>query len=125
MKGDCMRLALRRAVRLLAAVGLAAPAFTVAAPAGAAEPYRPFGSRGQVVLSDLVAVRSGGIGFLGVASAASMGVGMGGPALSGLVGFAHDRYTLSQAAGGPSEHISNNVSVAPSFDVFVAHRLSL
>jgi hypothetical protein len=109
--------------RLLSVIAAALP-LLAAATASAQAPARPFGARGQVVVEDLVAVRSSGMGFLGVLTSASSSFGpVAPPAFSGLVGY--ERYETKVPVANGLVITVNTVSVAPSLDVFVANRVSL
>jgi len=109
--------------RLMVSVSVVAAVCAAPAIARAEEVFPAFGSEGQLVVSDLLGVRSSGIGYLGVMSPSGSALGQV-PVLSGLVGFAHDESTVAQ--GFPSiRSVWNTVSVAPSLDVFVARRLSI
>lgn len=104
---------------------LAAFLVLFAAPAAFAEtPTRPFGASGEVAIEDLVAVRSSGLGFLGVLGPASSSFGpVAPPALYGIVGYENGEGEIQPGAG--VKVTASNLWVAPSLDVFVTNRVSL
>lgn len=119
-------LGIRIARRTLAAALTLGAALSLAPAARAEAPLPPFGRAGQVVLDDLIGVRSGAPGYLGQLAS---GVGPAGAVLngtlgmSGLLGYGH----FTSASTGPlnAGFSSNTIWVAPAVDVFVAPRLSI
>ncbi len=110
--------------RLLVSMIAAALSIFAASKAMAQTPMRPFGAGGEVAISDLVGVRTGGLGFLSVVSPASGSFGpVGPPAISGLIGY--ERNTVELPPEGRTTMTINSFAVAPSFDVFVGNRISL
>jgi hypothetical protein len=95
------------------------------APTARAEPLPPFGRAGQVVLDDLIGVRSGAPGYLGQIGFAgpSTGVLVSALGYTGLLGYAHSETSSTNPAN--LSYATNAIWVAPAFDVFVAPRLSL
>lgn len=93
--------------------------------AQAQTPMRPFGARGDVVLPDLIGIRSGGLGFLGVLASAGGSFGpVAPPSISGLVGYDHNVAELPSAGATLTSSV-DSISVGPSLDVFIANRISI
>jgi hypothetical protein len=108
-----------RLPRLLTTLAASIALMTAAASAAAEEepPLPSFGQSGQVAINDLVALRSGGFGFLNALSSAAYVSGAAPPpTASAIVGYAYNESMYY------SRHI---VSVGPSVDVFVVDRVSL
>lgn len=119
-------LGIRIARRTLAAALSLGAALSLAPAARAEAPLPPFGRAGQVVLDDLIGVRSGAPGYLGQLAS---GIGPAGAVLngtlgmSGLLGYGH--FTSTSTGPLNASFSSNTIWVAPAVDVFVAPRLSL
>lgn len=110
--------------RLFVSMIVAALSMFTVSSAIAQTPMRAFGARGELAISDLVGVRTGGLGFLGVVSPASGSFGpVAPPAISGLIGY--ERNVVELPPEGRTTITMSSLAVAPSFDVFVGNRISL
>ncbi|MFO0761544.1 MAG: hypothetical protein U0359_34005 [Byssovorax sp.] len=92
---------------------LAAPSLASADSGGAIE------GSGQILLSDLLGVRTGGMGYLSMLTP-----GYFSPAMTGLVGYSHQELGSMQSPFLWQQR-RDTVSVNPSVDVLVSRRLSL
>lgn len=99
---------------------LALAALTLGGSARADEPVPAFGGAGTVVLSDLIGIRSSGLGYLG--SLSPIG---GGPGISGLVGYAHDEQVSGSFAAPQVTSVADAFAVNPSADVFLSKRVTV
>lgn len=98
---------------------LAAALLLIPSLARAERPGSPPEGNDRVILSDIVGLRSGGLGYLSM-----MAPGYGSAAMSGLVGYARQESVSAQYSTAMNE-VREVVSVNPSIDVFVTRRLTL
>ncbi|MDI1431482.1 hypothetical protein [Polyangium sorediatum] len=92
----------------------------------AEEPTRPFGSRGQVALDDIVSLSAGG-SPLGYPLVLPLGSGSGsfGLGYSGIAGYTRSTTSRTPGQPGGNESTTDMVWLAPSLDVFVGSHFSI
>lgn len=79
-----------------------------------------FEGAGKIVFSDLMGIRSSGIGYLGLST-----FSYGGPSMTGLLGYGRGEYASGSNGSGSSQNTWESFAVTPGVDVFVGKRATV